>query len=416
MFEIFHDINWVLIGTLIAVSALVSWAGDVIGMKLGKKRITFMKLRPRYTSRIISILTGVGIALATILTLSVASEQVRTALFSMQVIQRQLTSTREELKKNEDTISRMEVDLFQSRGDLAGKEEELREVEVRLEEGAKKLGETQTKLSEMTAMRDKMYSEQQSLRKEKDKLLSEQDGLRKEKEKLLSESKKLETSIAALKKEADSLKSGIQRLREGRIAAFSDEVLAQTVITGSPITEAQVAERTEALRSEARTLLAYRFGIKDIEKVKLPNVTPDSANAARSRLAGANGRWMMRLTAVGNAVEGEEVNTKIETYPSVLIYEKGKVLYTHKFEPGTARDEIEETVSQALRTLNQRAAGDGVLRDPLTGNIGSVDSGDLIDAIDKIEQAKNSIVLEIVTERDIYSEGPLRVKCDLKKQ
>lgn len=402
MFEIFHDINWVLIGTLIAVSALVSWAGDVIGMKLGKKRITFMKLRPRYTSRIISILTGVGIALATILTLSAASEQVRTALFSMQVIQRQLTSTREELKKNEDTISRMEVDLFQSRGDLAGKEEELRAVEEQLEEGAKKLEETQKKLSEMTAMRDKMRSEQEALRNEK--------------EKLLSESKKLETSIASLKKEADDLKSGIQRLREGRIAAFSDEVLAQTVITGSPITQAQVDEHTEALRSEARSLLAYRFGIKDVEKVKLPNVTQLSANAARSRLTGAHGRWMMRLTAVGNAVQGEDVNTKIETYPSVLVYEKGKVLYTHTFAPETPRAEIEETISQALRALNQRAAGDGVLRDPLTGNIGSLDSGDLNDAIDSIEKTKNSIDLEIVTERDIYSEGPLRVKCDLKKQ
>ncbi|MBR4401373.1 MAG: DUF3084 domain-containing protein [Synergistes sp.] len=402
MFEIFHDINWVLIGTLIAVSALVSWAGDVIGMKLGKKRITFMKLRPRYTSRIISILTGVGIALATILTLSAASEQVRTALFSMQVIQRQLTSTREELKKNEDTISRMEVDLFQSRGDLAGKEEELRAVEEQLEEGAKKLEETQKKLSEMTAMRDKMRSEQ--------------DTLRKEKEKLLSESKKLETSIASLKKEADGLKSGIQRLREGRIAAFSDEVLAQTVITGSPITQAQVDEHTQALRVEARSLLAYRFGIKDVEKVHLPNVTQLSANAARSRLTGAHGRWMMRLTAVGNAVEGEEVNTKIETYPSLLVYEKGKVLYTHIFAPGTPRTEIEETISQALRALNQRAAGDGVLRDPLTGNIGSLDSGELNDAIDSIEKTKNSIELEIVTERDIYSEGPLRVKCDLKKE
>ena len=70
MFEIFHDINWILLGALIIVSALVSWAGDVIGMKLGKKRITFLKLRPKYTSRIISVLTGVGIAIATIFVLS----------------------------------------------------------------------------------------------------------------------------------------------------------------------------------------------------------------------------------------------------------------------------------------------------------------------------------------------------------
>ena len=91
MFEIFREMNWILLGSLIVVSALVSWAGDVIGMRLGKKRITFLNLRPKYTSRIISVVTGVGIAVATLLILSVASEQVRTALFSMQFVQRQLT-------------------------------------------------------------------------------------------------------------------------------------------------------------------------------------------------------------------------------------------------------------------------------------------------------------------------------------
>jgi len=401
LFEIFHDINWVLIGALIIVSALVSWAGDIIGMKLGKKRITFLKLRPRYTSRIISVFTGVGIALATIFTLSVASEQVRTALFSMQVIQRQLLSTREELKKNEETIGRMEIDLFQSRGDLSEKEEELRSVERQLEEGTKNLAETRAKLSAMTAMRDKTRAEQAVLQKEN--------------EKLLSESKKLEASIGSLKKEAEALKSGLQRLREGRIAAFSDEILAQAVITGTPITEAQVGEYIERLRREARALLAYRFGIRDAERIMLPEVTEDSIIAVRSILTRNPGRWLMRLTALGNAVAGEAVSAQIETHRSSLVYSEGKTLYTHTFEPGTPRQEIEETVFRALRSLNQKAAGDGVMRDPLTGNVGSTDTGEFIAVLDSIEQTKEALSLEIVTERDIYSEGPLRVKCTLKK-
>ena len=170
MFEIFHDINWILLGALIIVSALVSWAGDVIGMKLGKKRITFLKLRPKYTSRIISVLTGVGIAIATIFVLSTASEQVRTALFSMQVIQRQLISTREELKKNEESMGRMEIDLFQSRGDLSEKEEELQKVEEKLELGMKSLNEARAKLAAMTEMRNKTEAEQAVLQKENDRL------------------------------------------------------------------------------------------------------------------------------------------------------------------------------------------------------------------------------------------------------
>ena len=147
----------------------------------------------------------------------------------------------------------------------------------------------------------------------------------------------------------------------------------------------------------------------------LPEVTEDSIIAVRSILTRNPGRWLMRLTALGNAVAGEAVSAQIETHRSSLVYSEGKTLYTHTFEPGTPRQEIEETVFQALRSLNQKAAGDGVMRDPLTGNVGSTDTGEFIAVLDSIEQTKEALSLEIVTERDIYSEGPLRVKCTLKK-
>ena len=160
MFEIFREMNWILLGSLIVVSALVSWAGDVIGMRLGKKRITFLNLRPKYTSRIISVVTGVGIAVATLLILSVASEQVRTALFSMQFVQRQLTDLTVELQKNRDTMGQMEIDLFESRGDLAEKQEELTRIETQLAEGAKSLEDARSQLEEMSKTRAKMEKEQ----------------------------------------------------------------------------------------------------------------------------------------------------------------------------------------------------------------------------------------------------------------
>ncbi len=400
MFEVFHDINWILLGTLIIVSALVSWAGDVIGMKLGKKRLTFLKIRPKYTSRMISVFTGVGIAIATILVLSTASEQVRTALFSMQVIQRQLISTREELKKNEEDMSRLEIDFLRSRGDLSEKENELRQVEEKLEAGMKNLNETRAKLAAMTEMRDKTEAEQVVLQNENDRLLAE--------------SKKLAASVKALKEESESLKSGIQRLREGRIAAFTGEILAQGVLTDSIVTAQQVDQYIERLCREARALLAYRFGGKDPEAVKLPTVTEESISRVKERLTRSPGRWLLRLTALGNAVEGEAVQAQLEAYRSQLIYHENQLLYSHTFEPGAPRHEIEEEVFQALRSLNQKAVGDGVLRDPLSGNVGSIDTGEFITALDKISHGKNSIKLEILTARDIYSEGPLRVKFILK--
>lgn len=389
-----------LLGSLIIVSALVSWAGDVIGMRLGKKRITLLKIRPKYTSRIISVLTGVGIALATLFVLSVASEQVRTALFGMQFVQRQLTELTAELQKNRDNMGQMEIDLFQSRGDLAEKQEELTRVETQLEEGTKSLEEARAQLGEMRKMRAKMEKEQVELQKENDRLIEE--------------SEELSASVKALKNESEKLKSGIQRLREGRIAALSGELLAQGVLNDTNITGQQVDQYVSRLCSEARALLAYRFNNKP-EAVKMPVATRDSlADVKKEIESGGGGRWLLRLTALNNAVEGEAVTVRVECYQSRLVYKAGEVLYSHSFEPGLSRQDVDEVIFQALRELNQDAVRKGVLRDPISGNVGSMDTAEFLEACEGILEAHSDVHLEIVAARDIYTEGPLRIKFILK--
>ncbi len=399
MFEIFKEINWILLGSLIAVSALVSWAGDVIGMRLGKKRITFLKLRPKYTSRIISVFTGICIAVATLLVLSAASEQVKTALFGMKFVQRQLTDLTAELQKSRDSMGQMKIDLFESRGDLAEKQDELTRIEQQLEEGEKSLEEARRKLAEMSRTRSKMAKEQASLQKENNRLMKE--------------SKKLASSVENLKKESEGLKSGIQRLREGRIAALSGEILAQNILTDTSVSREQIEQHIERLRGEARAILAYRFGKKP-EAVSIPSVTEESRRYVTDRIALRPGRWLIRLVADGNAVEGEAVAAKLECYPSKLIYKENEILYSQTFTPEKTRQEIEEAVFQALKTLNQNAVNNGIMRDPITGNVGSIETAEFLDALDHITEVENNIDLEIAAARDIYTEGPLRVKFILR--
>ena len=277
-------------------------------------------------------------------------------------------------------MGQMEIDLFESRGDLAEKQEELTRIETQLAEGAKSLEEARGQLEEMSKTRAKMEKEQAALQKENNRLMKE--------------SKELAESVASLKKESDALKSGMQRLREGRIAALSGEVLSQGVLTGPEIDPAQVDQYIYRLRGEARALLAYRFG-KRPEAVSLPNVTVESQRYVKDRVTRDPGRWLLRLVAEGNAVEGEAVASKLECYPSGLIYKENEVLYSHTFTPDTPRQEIEETVFQALKTLNQNAVSRGILRDPISGNVGSIDTAEFLDALDHITEVENNISLEI---------------------
>ena len=88
--QIWSDMNWKLIITLLMVSAILAYFGDRVGMRIGKKRISLFGLRPRHTSQIITAFTGVVISVGILLTMSVVSENVRTALFSMKFLQSQI--------------------------------------------------------------------------------------------------------------------------------------------------------------------------------------------------------------------------------------------------------------------------------------------------------------------------------------
>lgn len=387
---------------MIAVSAIVAWAGDILGMKLGKKRISFMKLRPKYTSRAISVLTGVGIAVVTLLAASVTSESVRTALFSMRYVQSQITSLTEELQSNRTSLQDMEIELFKSRGELQEKQDELTAVENRLREGQITLAESRRRLAEMVAAREKEEQEQKIL-------TADNEVLRAESRKLSADVNALSLEVSALNKEAQDLRANIQRLREGRIAALTGEILAQGVIAEGVITPAIIDNIVKNLSEESRARLAHRFGIA-IEGIASPQIDKESVDIVKSALAGRTDRYLLRLTASANIVEGEPAQAELAYFESKLIFTADTLLAEKRFQPGISKEDLEDQLYRMLRDVNAHASGKGVLREPITGNVGTIDSSEFLDATDEIAASKKAVTLQIFAAEDIYTEGPVKVK------
>ncbi|HZO93816.1 MAG TPA: DUF3084 domain-containing protein [Candidatus Baltobacteraceae bacterium] len=65
------------------VAGLIAYIGDRVGHQVGRKRLTLFGLRPKYTSTIVAVATGMLIALSVTLIALVASTQVRTAFFRL---------------------------------------------------------------------------------------------------------------------------------------------------------------------------------------------------------------------------------------------------------------------------------------------------------------------------------------------
>jgi hypothetical protein len=82
------------IGNIAAVMALagaVAYVGDRVGHQVGRRRLSLFGIRPRYTSTIVAIATGVLIALVVSLTAIFASQQVKTAFFKLNSINQQIS-------------------------------------------------------------------------------------------------------------------------------------------------------------------------------------------------------------------------------------------------------------------------------------------------------------------------------------
>lgn len=82
------------IGNILLVMALaggVAYVGDRVGHQVGRRRMTLYGIRPRYTSTIVAIATGMIIALLISLVAIFASQEVQTAFFRLGTLNKQIS-------------------------------------------------------------------------------------------------------------------------------------------------------------------------------------------------------------------------------------------------------------------------------------------------------------------------------------
>ncbi len=82
--------GYILILAVLLLGGVIATVGDRIGTRVGKARLSLFNLRPRKTATLVTIMTGTIIAASTLGILFAASEYLRTGVFQLDSIQRQL--------------------------------------------------------------------------------------------------------------------------------------------------------------------------------------------------------------------------------------------------------------------------------------------------------------------------------------
>jgi uncharacterized protein (DUF3084 family) len=118
------EFGLILIPILILVSGGIAFTGNLVGRSIGRRRLTLLGLRPRYTAQLITVATGMVITLITLATVLLVSRDARVALFQFRNLQSQIGSLKAEIKSAESRLK-----LLKS-GDIAYQrnQEVLREI------------------------------------------------------------------------------------------------------------------------------------------------------------------------------------------------------------------------------------------------------------------------------------------------
>jgi len=112
--------GWLFIIFLLLLGGLISTLGDLLGSKIGKARFSVLKLRPKKTAILITILTGSFISASSLSLMILVNRQLRVGLFRLENLQKRLQDSKqvliplkEEQKKLENTIKTKEKELIQ---------------------------------------------------------------------------------------------------------------------------------------------------------------------------------------------------------------------------------------------------------------------------------------------------------------
>ena len=410
-----------LIVVLIITGGAIAFIGDRLGSKVGKKKLSIFGLRPRHTSIIVTIFTGVCITTLTFGVMAAASQNVRTALFGMEKLNQKMKTTQSNLDQaNADLQTaqqQQEEDndsLDQSRKDVETLKQQQQELEAesqRLQEGNRLLELAKAELMQrndvLSAQNSQLGQQNSQLASANSSLQGLNTALTGKNQELTGKNASLTADNQDLEKRNKDLRDGLITIREGDIVFRAGEVIASGVIRGNR-SESEVNTDLQALAQLASRNVSTRLG-QNVSDKDVWIYKPEYESAVQT-IAKSPQDMVVRIVAAGNLVRGEEVRASLELYKNSIIYKDREFILARPIQlKGTGSGEAEQAVMSFLKEVNAAASAKGILPDPIRGSIGVMDGAQFYEVVNAINGMHGTVVLSAYARGNTDALGPLRL-------
>ena len=402
--------GWFMLIVLAVMGGLIAYLGDKIGSKVGKRKIKLMGLRPKYTSILVTIMTGISIAVVTLGVMSVLSENARVALFGMNKLRQQqhvLEEQRDRLLAEADKLARE----MQEKNDLlADNELKLASQEEQLDGANDRLRLTLLDLDQVQAARDDASAQLGIVQTAFNQANADLATAQGEIEELEHTKAGLTKTVAALDERNRLLNESMLTVREGTVLFRVGEVLSSSVLTAGQ-SQDETRSQLSGIMVNINNMIRQRLNITD-EKAVLLYISPDEFERTVRELSNSpKSSKLIRVTAAGNIITGEPALVHVNVYDNNLVYNRGREVYTEYFTSEEIASGAELQLLHFLHNVNRSAQSDGILPDPLSGNVGALTAVEMFDAISRMKAYGNTgLTLRAVTTQNIFTAGPLRIE------
>ncbi|MGA7932732.1 MAG: DUF3084 domain-containing protein [Kovacikia sp.] len=410
--------GYILILAVLLLGGFIATVGDRIGTRVGKARLSLFNLRPRKTATLVTILTGTVISASTLGILFAASEYLRTGVFELDNIQKQLRRNRSQLQETTDQKKQVEDELVKAQSDrksvqrqLSGTKRQLAETDRSLRSAiagqaqaqaakARTAEELNRIQSQVRARISELNNEIRQLQTEKNQLNAQKDQEIRAKEVQL---KQLESQQEYLTREVRKLEQAAQGLRLGNVAILRGQVLATAVVR---ITDpASAKQAVDQLLSEAnRTAIRLiRPGTND----QIIQITKSEVEQLVDRMSDGQD-YVVRIFSAANYLIGEQrIQVFTDAVRNQVVFLAGDVVAATTLDPSKMSDnQIQDRINLLIAAANFRARSLGILNDSVS--IGRVQ--DLITFIDQLRQYNQMVELKAVAADVTSTAGPLKIE------
>ena len=396
-----------LIVVLVLTGGVIAFIGDRLGSKVGKKKLSLFGLRPRHTSILVTIITGILITTVTFGILAIASKDVRTALFGMNKLKAELNEKQSMLEEASGALVNVKNDLNTTKEEYAKSKKDLEETQEDLEiaqQAAELLRQEQVALQNIN---QELWSDNQTL-------IEHNQSLAENNQFLLANNESLKADNLELEKTNNDLQEGIETIRERPIIYRVGELLASGVIKKTD-DSVKIQNDLNQIIALANSKIIDRLGTEGSKDGVW--IYPIEYQKAMDRLKQAKGDTVIRLIVAANLVKGDPVLTELEMHPNRVVYQENEFVYQKIYNVPIDGSNSEMLISDFLRNVNMTAINNGILPNPLTGTVGVI-NGNQIYAIEKAlaENRGKDVLISAFAAADTEVLGPLRLHIYLKNE